>query len=89
MKNHTKIYMDFFRFGIEDFIPCEICYQKAQDIHHVECRGMGGDPKGTKDHINNLMALCRKHHEEFGDVPVLKQKLKEIHQLYIKNFTFV
>ncbi len=83
MKAHTQIYMKAFGFTIADFIPCEICGNKAVDIHHIEARGMGGDPTGSKDNINNLMAMCRKHHEEYGDVPDLVDKLKEIHLRYI------
>lgn len=79
MKAHTKIYMDFYGYSVADFIGCEICGNKAQDVHHIECRGMGGDPKGTKDKIENLMAVCRKCHEENGDVPELKEMLKTIH----------
>lgn len=84
MKAHTKLYMDAFGFTIADFIPCEICGNRAVDIHHIENRGSGGDPQGTKDHINNLMAMCRKHHLDYGDVPDLIDKLKEIHLKYIE-----
>ena len=75
--------MDSFGFGIQDFIPCEVCGDKAVDIHHIESRGMGGDPNGDKDVIENLQALCRKCHNEYGDVPDLLDKLKEIHLRYI------
>lgn len=86
MKTHTKIYMDFFNYGIEDFIPCEIpgCGVRANDINHIKCRGMGGDPKGSKDVIENLMAMCRKHHIEYGDVPNKIEWLKEVHLKYIE-----
>ncbi len=57
MKKHTKLYLDYFGYGIEDFIPCESCGAKAVDIHHIEARGMGGDKKA--DDIKNLMALCQ------------------------------
>jgi 5-methylcytosine-specific restriction endonuclease McrA len=46
---------------------------------------MGGDPKGKKDVIQNLQALCRKCHNEFGDVPELKEKLIEIHNAHLMN----
>jgi 5-methylcytosine-specific restriction endonuclease McrA len=65
MKKHVKIYLDFMGYGMEDFIPCEVCSNRAVDIHHIECRGMGGST--TKDKIENLMALCRKCHNTYGD----------------------
>ena len=79
MQKHTKIYMEFFGFDISDFIPCEICGIKATDIHHIECRGMGGSE--TKDNIENLQAVCRNCHEKYGDKKQFKQPLKTIHIL--------
>jgi len=78
MKKHTKIYLDYFGYGIEDFIPCECCGTKAVDIHHIEARGMGGNKEA--DNIGNLMALCRKHHIEYGDKKQYIEYLKEIHK---------
>jgi hypothetical protein len=83
MKKHTKIYMAAFGYSVDDFMPCEICENRAVDIHHIECRGMGGNPKEDKDHIQNIMAVCRKCHEEYGDVPELREKLKEIHLKFL------
>lgn len=50
-----------------DWIPCEIygCECEAVDVHHIERRGMGGSK--TKDTIENLMGLCRYHHDKYGD----------------------
>lgn len=48
--------MDYFSYGEQDFIPCEICGSKAVDIHHIFGRGRG------MDEIWNLMALCRNCH---------------------------
>lgn len=85
MKAHVKIYFDHFKYGISDFIPCEICGSAAKDIHHINARGLGGNPSGDKDKIENLMALCREHHLEYGDISELKPKLKEVHLLFIKH----
>lgn len=57
--------MDYFGYGPEDYIPCEVCGNKAVDIHHIVARGMGSG-KG-KDEIENLMGLCRPCHVEYGD----------------------
>lgn len=65
-----------------DFIPCEIpyCGKEAVDICHIDARGMGGNPAGDKDVIENLMAKCREHHEEYGDKKVWKDWLKTVHK---------
>ena len=77
MKKHTKIYLQAMGYDITDFIPCEICEAKAVDIHHIEARGMGGSK--TADREENLMGLCRRCHEEYGDKTQFKEILKEIH----------
>jgi 5-methylcytosine-specific restriction endonuclease McrA len=78
MKKHTKLYLDYFGYSIEDFIPCEYCGTKAVDIHHIEARGMGGDKKA--DNINNLMALCRQCHLVMGDTKTHMEYLKSKHK---------
>lgn len=85
MKRHTKIYMDFFGYDISDFIPCEVCGAKAVDIHHINAKGRGGNPKGDKDVIENLQALCRKHHLEFGDKKEWKDWLKKLHKIKMES----
>lgn len=65
MKKHVKVYLDHFGYTGDEFIPCEVCGMRAVDIHHIDCRGMGGSKK--KDTIDNLMALCRSCHIDFGD----------------------
>lgn len=75
--------MAHFDFGIEDFIPCEVCSRRAVDIHHIEARGMGGS--NEKDHIENLMAVCRECHNKYGDKVDYKSMLKEIHKKYLDS----
>ena len=61
MKKHTKVYMQFFDYGEQDFVMCEMCQQdRAVDIHHIQGRGMGGSKE--KDFIEKLMGLCRYCH---------------------------
>ena len=57
MQNHTKVYMNFFGYGEQDFIPCEMCGSRAVDVHHIEKRN-----KTKNDYIENLIALCRDCH---------------------------
>lgn len=84
MKNHTKIYMDFFGYDVSDFIPSEISGKKAQAIHHIECRGMGGNPSGDKDVIENLMALTAEEHDLYGDKAQYMAYLKAVHMQFMK-----
>lgn len=77
MKKHTKIYMQHFGYVLDDFIPCEVCGSRAVDIHHIHRRGIGGNPNA--DTIENLMAVCRSCHVEYGDKKEYLQWLQEIH----------
>lgn len=79
MKPHTRKYLDYFGFQIQEDCFCELCGAPAVDINHIQARGMGGNPKGDKDAIENLMAMCRADHIAYGDSPAHKQWLKEKH----------
>ena len=83
MKKHTQIYMKYFGYHLSDWLPCEICGCQAVDLHHIEARGMGGTK--TKDTIENLMALCRGHHVQFGDKKQHKEMLIEVHNNFIEK----
>jgi predicted restriction endonuclease len=83
MKKHVKIYLDYFGYDISDTILCEVCGAKAVDLHHIERRGMGGSK--SADRIENIMALCRKHHEEFGDKKQWKEWLIKLHNIKLKK----
>jgi hypothetical protein len=79
MRKHTQIYLQGMGYKNSDFIPCEVCGRQAVDIHHIKARGMGGSK--DKDEIDNLMAVCRSCHLEYGDkkqwVDFLTDKHKE------------
>ena len=81
MKPLVKIYLDSMGYDESDFIPCEVCGLKAVDIHHINARGMGGNPSKDKDVIENLQALCRECHTNYGDQRAYKQWLKDKHTL--------
>lgn len=84
MQKHTKIYLDYFGYSTTDYIECEACNAyRAVDIHHIEARGMGGSK--SKDTIENLMAVCRKCHERYGDKKEWKDWLKSVHSIHLKN----
>lgn len=78
MKKHIVVYLDHFDYDTDDFIPCEVCGAKAVDIHHIKARGMGGS--NTKDVIENLQALCRKCHLDYGDKKQWMEYLIEKHK---------
>lgn len=83
MQHHTKIYFDFFGIDPGDFVPCEVCGGPAVDIHHIEARGMGGNPTRERNNPTNLMALCRHDHlrAELQAQPYLRaEELFKIHQ---------
>ena len=83
MKNHTKVYLKEMGFSTTDWIPCEVCGATAVDIHHIESRGMGGSKHA--DTIENLMALCRECHVEFGDKKHYKEQLVATHAMRMSN----
>ena len=75
--------MEFFDYVIDDFIPCEVCGQRAVDVHHIDPRGMGGSK--TKDYIENLVGLCRKHHNQCERYDDFNQEVKQIHLHNVKR----
>jgi hypothetical protein len=86
MQRHKKIYLDFFGYGLDDFIPCEVkgCTRKAVDVHHIDNRGMGGSD--LLDYIENLAGLCREHHNQAEDDPEFNEKVRAWH---LKRVEFV
>jgi 5-methylcytosine-specific restriction endonuclease McrA len=83
MKNHTKVYLKGMGYSTTDFIPCEVCQGQAVDIHHIESRGMGGSK--IADTIENLMALCRNCHTEYGDKKQHKEMLTARHDHHLSK----
>lgn len=84
MKKYTKIYLDYFEYGEQDLIRCEICGIKAVDIHHIEPKGMGGSK--TNDHIENLIALCRTCHNKAHNGLIMKEELQTIHEIKMDSY---
>ena len=83
MKKHTRLYLDAMGYDISDTILCEVCEAVAVDINHIESRKMGGTTR--EETIENLMAMCRKCHNELADIKELKPKLEYIHELRMKE----
>lgn len=77
MQAYTKVYLDSFGLDEADFCKCELCDQKATEIHHILTRKKY--PEGLLD-VSNLMAICRFCHEQYGDRIYLMPMLLKIHQ---------
>jgi hypothetical protein len=83
VRNHTKIYFKALGYDLTDFVASEISGAKAVDIHHIDCKGMGGDPTNSKNRIENLQAVTREEHIHFGD------KTEHMAFLYEKHYEFL
>lgn len=78
MQKHTKIYMDYFDYFGDEFIPCELCGSRSVDVHHLTAKGMGGSK--TKDYIENLIGVCRECHVKCHGSIDFNNKAKAIHK---------
>jgi len=54
-------------------------------VAHIDARGIGGNPSGDKDVIENLMGNCRICHEKYGDKTQYMDWLKKVHLEFMKN----
>ena len=80
MTRHVRIYTDYFGYGEQDVILCEVCGQRAVDIHHIDGRGKG------KDVISNLIALCRKCHNAAHGLEKTYLHKDVIHKIHEKVY---
>ena len=65
MQSYVALYMACFGYGKSDFISSELSNAAAIDVHHIQNRGSGGTK--TEDRIENLIAVSREEHVEYGD----------------------
>lgn len=78
--NHREKYKRAFNVH-DDKIYCESCQRYGEfDVHHIQARGMGGDPNGKRDIIENLMGLCRKCHNFWEHKTKMRFHLYEKHR---------
>jgi len=72
-KKYTKIYMNHYDYGEQDFIICEVfgCSKRANSIHHLKKRARSGT-----DDIWNLIALCQPHHHKADNNENFNNELK-------------
>lgn len=81
MKKHTAIYFKAFGYDETDFIPSEISGARAIDLHHIVDRS---------NRIENIMAVTREEHLEYGEIKSKMRFLLAIHleQLINKGIDF-
>ena len=72
--------MEFFDYGIDDFIPDEINGTQCIDIHHINGRGKG------KNVIENLMGLSRENHNKAHRHEYSKEYLTEVHLKFMELY---
>lgn len=82
MKRHTKNYFKYFGYGEQDRILCEMCNCIAVDLHHIHIKGMGGRKTYQEngktydiDAVENIIALCRKCHQQAHSGDITKGQL--------------
>ena len=81
MKTHTQIYLIHYGYDETDFIGCELCGNKAVDIHHLVAERMGGSK--TKDDIENLIAVCRECQNKCHSNKYFNDRAKIMHDIRI------
>lgn len=79
MQRHTAIYFKESGIDPHGFVECEVCGASSVDVNHIDARGMGGNPKKDKEVFENLMASCRRCHNDFADKQAYKEFLKRRH----------
>lgn len=87
MQKYQRTYYNYFNYGVQDFVPCELMGVKSNEIHHIQCRGMGGRPLNDMDDIGNLMAISRLPHDLLGDNENWNAILQEAHDNFMISQT--
>ena len=77
ISDYKKVYITFFGYSTEDVILCECCGTYSVDIHHIDNKGMGGSI--AKNHIENLVVLCRTCHNKCHDDKEFNNQVRILH----------
>jgi|TARA_R110001592_G_scaffold214698_1_gene467694 hypothetical protein len=79
MKKHIEIYTSFWnpQLTIAQSYQCSWCNNwEGGEVHHILKRGQGGSK--CLDYIENLVYLCRYHHEIADKVPAFNQRVRAV-----------
>jgi hypothetical protein len=80
MRKHTKNYYKAMGYHLTDFIPSEISGIEANDLHHIVTR---------EDIIENVMAVTRSEHLEYGDNTQYMVFLLKVHRDFLDRHNVV
>lgn len=94
MKQYTRTYLIAINELTDDnntFIECECCGMRATEIHHIlnKNRLIEHGILDRKDNIENIMAICRSCHNEWGDKDGYISILFKTHLDFISKHTKV
>lgn len=66
MQPHVKNYLQAHDYTTADYVGCQVCEKvPSVDIHHIIPRSrFGKKRKKEQDDPKNLIAVCRKCHED-------------------------
>jgi len=81
MIKYKKIYLDAYGYNEGDFIRSELSDLPAVEFNHILCIGMGGSKNRELDRIENLIAVTRNEHIDYGDKKQYYSYLFRIHKL--------
>jgi len=86
LKPHVRNYMVYFNLGEQDEICCEICGKRGRfdrggfDLHHIIYRSHGGS-----DNVENVILLCRDHHNKAHSGEIHAQVLTARHEMFMNE----
>ena len=85
MQKYIKNYYEYYQLDEYSNLTCEVCWLKAQDIHHIKFKSsFWKKTKHLQDSIENLIALCRSCHDKAHfkkETYLQKDELIKIHSL--------
>lgn len=96
MQPHTKKYLDYFEIeydeatGFCDPVECTIqgkfCTGWMHEVHHIDPRGMGGNPNKSREVIENYIGCCRNCHTGAEKGYISKQRLYDLQAAKMMRF---